>query len=224
MTRGDFWYDVGTWIYVLGLAMGLAFTLLYLALAPWWRTAIGRMFVAIGLALVTAGVTVVIQIMTPNPANWEGRWILRMFGYGSFTLAMGFLLITYLHERRKPYSALPTRKDFNMSDTNTPKPPPIWYPSQRVIRTVLASLVVLVPILNASLPLVAAAFDEPGVPGQVVLVVNGVIAACLVVLGIVTRLMAIPAVNEWLTKIGAGSAPKSAVTSSGKVIPPNSLG
>lgn len=87
--------------------------------------------------------------------------------------------------------------------------PAIWYPTQRVIRTFLASLLVLVPALNLSLPLVAQAFQVDGVPAEVYAVVNGIIAACLVVLSVVTRLMAIPAVNTFLTGLGAGSVPAS---------------
>lgn len=96
-----------------------------------------------------------------------------------------------------------------MSDV-TPAVPEIWFKSQRVIRTVLASLIVLVPALNLSLPLVAEAFRVDGVPAEVYGVVNAVIGGCLVILAVVTRLMAIPAVNAFLTKIGAGSIPASA--------------
>lgn len=88
--------------------------------------------------------------------------------------------------------------------------PEIWYKAQRVIRTVLASALVLVPIANGSLPLLASAFDAPGVPPEVVLWVNAAVAGVLVVLGIVTRIMAIPVVNDFLTRIGAGSVPKRA--------------
>lgn len=86
----------------------------------------------------------------------------------------------------------------------------IWYKGQRVIRTVLVSAVVWIPGLLASLPLVAQAFNRPDVPPKVYLVVSGIIAAALVILGILSRIMSIPAVNRWLTSLGAGSVPKSA--------------
>lgn len=89
--------------------------------------------------------------------------------------------------------------------------PPIWFASQRVIRTILAALVVFVPVANASLPLLAEAFNSSDVPSEVYLWVNGVIAAALAVLGVLTRVMAIPAVNTFLTRFGAGSVPKSTV-------------
>jgi hypothetical protein len=90
--------------------------------------------------------------------------------------------------------------------------PDIWFKSQRIIRSLLAAVIVFVPIANASLPPLAEAFNASDVPAEVYLWVNGVIAAALAVLGILTRIMAIPAVNAFLTKFGAGSVPKSAVT------------
>jgi len=90
--------------------------------------------------------------------------------------------------------------------------PDIWFKSQRIIRTVLAALVVFVPIANVSLPALAEAFNAADVPAEVYVWVNGVIAAALAVLGILTRIMAIPAVNTFLTKFGAGSVPRGVAT------------
>lgn len=88
----------------------------------------------------------------------------------------------------------------------------IWYKGKRVIRTVLAALLVIVPTANLALPALADAFNAPDVPGAVYLWVNTVIAGALVVLGIVTRIMAIPVVNAWLIRVGAGSVPEKALT------------
>lgn len=223
--RGNVLYDLGTLIYGIGGLAGLIFVLHYGLSAPWWKSAVGRMFIVIGAAIVFAQVTLLYQIGKgafigrPLPALTVGDLVLRLIGYCLFALAMGFLLGTYLHERRKPSSLLPTRKD-SMSTTPTPAPPAIWYPWQRVIRTILAAIVVLVPILNATLPLVASAFEADGVPPAVFLTVNGIVAGCLVVLGVVSRLMAIPVVNDFLTKLGAGSVPKTALTPAGHVRKP----
>jgi len=93
----------------------------------------------------------------------------------------------------------------------TDTPETIWYKGKRVIRTILAALVVFVPIANVSLPALADAFKAPDVPGEVYLWVNGVIVAALAVLGVLTRIMAVPAVNGWLIKLGAGSVPQKAI-------------
>lgn len=92
--------------------------------------------------------------------------------------------------------------------------PEIWFKSQRVIRTVLVNLVVILPVVNISLPLVVDAFTGNGVPAEVTILVNAIVAGILVVTGVVTRIIAIPAVNDFLTKLGAGSVPKSAVETS----------
>lgn len=92
--------------------------------------------------------------------------------------------------------------------------PEIWFKSQRVIRTVLVNLIVILPVVNISLPLVVDAFTGNGVPTEVTILVNAIVAGILVVTGVVTRIIAIPAVNDFLTKLGAGSVPKSAVETS----------
>jgi hypothetical protein len=107
---------VGTVIYMVGILLGLAFTLMYAFTAPWWRSAIGRMFIVIGSAVVMAGVTVLLSLLLG--ADYPGREIVRMAGFGFFSAAMGFLFFTYLHERRKPpgSSRLPIRKDKQMKN------------------------------------------------------------------------------------------------------------
>lgn len=89
--------------------------------------------------------------------------------------------------------------------------PEIWFAAQRVIRTVLVNLVVILPVVNISLPLVVEAFTGNGVPAEVTILVNAIVAGVLVVTGVLTRIIAIPAVNDFLTRLGAGSVPASKV-------------
>ena len=88
--------------------------------------------------------------------------------------------------------------------------PDIWFVGQRVIRTLVAGLVVFVPAANLALPMVASAFNSPDVPAEVYLAVNAWVLGALAVLGVITKLMAIPKINAWLTKVGAGSVPSRA--------------
>ena len=92
--------------------------------------------------------------------------------------------------------------------------PPIWFRTQRVLRTIVQALVVLIPILNG-LALAASAYlaeqTDVTIPAWVFLARNGVIAATALIMGLVARLMAVPGVNDWLTKLGLGSVPKSAL-------------
>jgi hypothetical protein len=89
--------------------------------------------------------------------------------------------------------------------------PEIWYKGKRVIRTLLVSLPTLLVILNVSLPLFAQAFKVDGVPAAVYGVANGVVVVILVIVAVLTRIIAIPVVNSFLTKLGAGSVPASAL-------------
>jgi hypothetical protein len=95
--------------------------------------------------------------------------------------------------------------------------PPIWYSAKRVIRTVLAVLVAIVLGLAGSLSAFALIapqiLDELKVilPPSTYVWLAGVVVFIVVLSGVVTRIMAIPGVNAWLTKIGAGSVPASAI-------------
>lgn len=89
----------------------------------------------------------------------------------------------------------------------------IWFPIQRVIRTAVQVVVAAAAILATTVvvaPQILTAIQDV-LPGSVVLWVTGVIAALAAISGALSRVMAIPAVDEWLRKIGAGSAPVDAV-------------
>ena len=94
-----------------------------------------------------------------------------------------------------------------MSHVDPTKVQDIWFKSQRVLRTVVAvgipaflSLALVIPqIIEAlGLPITSELY------GWLVAVAAGVTA----VAGAITRVMAIPAVNVWLTKVGLGSVPR----------------
>jgi hypothetical protein len=87
---------------------------------------------------------------------------------------------------------------------------PIWFPWQRVKRVLFVLLLVVVPTLNLVVPQIVAAFDGAVSP-ELFAWINAVAAGILAVAGVVTRILAIPAVNEILVKIGLGSVPASAV-------------
>jgi len=98
--------------------------------------------------------------------------------------------------------------------------PEIWFKAQRVLRTIVASLVALVPIANGVALAVAEYLrvqEDVVIPAWVFLVLNAVIAGTALVMGLVTRIMAVPGVNEWLTKVGLGSVPKKAIEPDGAI-------
>ncbi|WP_404474866.1 hypothetical protein [Microbacterium aerolatum] len=92
--------------------------------------------------------------------------------------------------------------------------PEIWFAAQRTLRTIVQALIILIPLANG-IALAATAYLQEQthlvVPGWVFLVLNAVVAVTALVMGLVARLMAVPGVNDWLTKIGLGSVPKNAM-------------
>lgn len=104
-----------------------------------------------------------------------------------------------------------------MTDIPTPAVPEIWFKAKRVIRTVLAVVVAIVVtgasalgVFNLVAPQILEQLREllpPEAYGWLV----STLALLVVVAGALTRIMAIPQVNAFLTKFGAGSVPASAV-------------
>jgi hypothetical protein len=96
------------------------------------------------------------------------------------------------------------------------KTPEIWFKTQRVLRTIVQALLVLVPIANGAAAAVVGYLQQQtdvAVHPVVFVWLNAVIAVTALLMGLVARLMAVPGFNDLLTRIGLGSVPKSAVTS-----------
>jgi len=83
-------------------------------------------------------------------------------------------------------------------------PTQVANPGRATLRTALAVLVGLLaalPTLNATLAALQAYLSEQAqvvIPAWVWLVVNGTAAVLLFISGLVTRLLAVPGVNEWV--------------------------
>lgn len=89
----------------------------------------------------------------------------------------------------------------------------IWFPIQRVVRTaiqvVIAGAAILATVVVVAPQILTAIQDV--LPGPAVAWITGAIAALAAISAALSRVMAIPAVDEWLKKFGAGSAPAQAV-------------
>jgi len=89
----------------------------------------------------------------------------------------------------------------------------IWFPLQRAIRTAVQVIIAAAAILATTVvvaPQILTAIQDV-LPGPFVAWLTGAIAVLAAVSAAVARVMAIPAVDEWLRKFGAGSAPSGAV-------------
>lgn len=90
----------------------------------------------------------------------------------------------------------------------------IWYKMQRVLRTGVATLISILTVWAAAQLIIPDIMAELAkiLPASWIAWLTGVAAAITLVAGVLTRIMAIPAVNAFLTKwLGLGSVPKSAL-------------
>lgn len=94
-----------------------------------------------------------------------------------------------------------------------PAPTQLEYPGKAVLRTVVAvgvsvllGLAAVASVLQVFLPQFLEAIAE-ALPPEAFAVVSSTIATIIVVAGAVTRVMAIPGVNAFLTKIKLGATP-----------------
>lgn len=94
-----------------------------------------------------------------------------------------------------------------MSTLNVPE---IWFKTQRVLRTLVQVGIPAFISFAVVLPVIIDALGLP-VDSELRLWLLAVAGAVTAVAAALARVMAIPAVNAWLTRIGLGSVPKSAV-------------
>jgi|SRR5690606_13029734 len=87
--------------------------------------------------------------------------------------------------------------------------PDIWYVAQRVLRTIVQVGIPAFLTFALVLPQIIEALGLP-VDSELRLWLLGIAGAVTAVAAALSRIMAIPAVNTWLTKIGLGSIPKAA--------------
>lgn len=83
----------------------------------------------------------------------------------------------------------------------------IWFKGQRVLRTIVQVGIPAFLTFALVLPQIIAALGLD-VSSQLYLWLIGCAAAITAVAGALSRVMAIPAVNEFLVNIGLGSVPK----------------
>lgn len=207
--------SAATYIVLSGIIPAVGFFLVYGIGSPWYKSALGVVMFLLGFSISAT----FLQVVTRRIAgDYPGYGLVTIIVYSLVTIALWGLFIIVLTERRHPATSplFIDRKAVIMISKNPVTPtvsvPEIWYKGQRVIRSVLVTLPVLLVVANASLPLLADAFGKTeGVPVSVVIVVNAVVGGATVVVGVLTRIIAIPAVNAWLTKLGAGSVPRKAL-------------
>ena len=89
-------------------------------------------------------------------------------------------------------------------------PTQVQHPWRATLRTGVAVLLGLAVVLPAIWAIIGDELAMAGwvIPEPVSVVVATVIAAVVAAASIITRIMAIPQVSDWLTKVGLGPAPQ----------------
>ncbi|PZE31762.1 hypothetical protein [Curtobacterium sp. MCLR17_042] len=87
----------------------------------------------------------------------------------------------------------------------------IWFQSKRVLRTVVQVVIGAATVLTVVVVVAPQVLDAIAdvVPGPVLAWLTGAVATLAAVSAALTKIMAIPKVNELLTRIGLGSVPKA---------------
>lgn len=89
-------------------------------------------------------------------------------------------------------------------------PTQIAHPWRATVRTIIAVVLALGLVVPAAWAILGDELVRAGLvlPEPVVQVVAWLLAVLAVVTGTITRIMAIPQVADWMTRIGVGPAPK----------------
>ena len=96
-----------------------------------------------------------------------------------------------------------------MSQVNPSDPTQVSYPWKTAVRTAIQTFIGAAGVLSIAAPQLQEFIDQFW-PGSPVVGWIGVAAAFIAALAaLVTRIMAIPAVNDALTRIGLGATPRT---------------
>lgn len=87
----------------------------------------------------------------------------------------------------------------------------IWYQGKRVLRTVVQVVIGAAAVLSVVVVVAPQVLDAIAdvVPGPILAWLTGAVASLALVSAAITKVMAIPKINELLTLIGLGSVPKA---------------
>lgn len=208
--------ELAGFILTLAAVPAVATAFIYGLGSPWWQSWLGRVMFAKWLSVALILLFVVARRTWGDFPGYEW-WALAIYSFTLLTFTA--TTIEVLIERRGPDdgSIIRNRKETEMANDNyVPelKVPEIWYKAQRVLRTLVQVGIPAFLTFALVLPQIIAALGLP-VDSELYLWLVGLATAVTGVAMAISRVMAIPGVNEWLTKIGLGSVPKSALVPTG---------
>ena len=204
--------DIANWIAVAAVIPFAGYWVTYGIGSAWWKSPLGWVMFALGASItVTLGYVAIRRAF----GDFDGyEWwsiaiyaLLNLVGYALWAIVI-------VERRRAERLQIPLkRKASTMTvkvDGTEVTVPSIWYKAQRVLRTIVAVGIPAFLTFALVLPQIIDALGLP-VTSDLYLWLVGFAGIVTAVAGAISRVMAIPKVNEWLTKIGLGSVPKSAL-------------
>lgn len=87
--------------------------------------------------------------------------------------------------------------------TTVKKAAQIWYKAQRVLRTAFTTILTVLPLVPQVVAVIQGQWDAAWL--------GSVAIQAVAINSVLTGIIALPTVNAWLTKIGLGSVPRSAI-------------
>lgn len=184
-------------------------------LFSWTRDPLG--WVIFSYATVTVGLLFLIVwgiVFGQKVDEWARVLFAAMFGGG--LIMKGNAMYSERQKGRIARDQYPTTRGAPMSIETNPtiaeiaEATTIWYKGKRVLRTLVQVAIPSFLSFAFVLPIIIEALGLP-VDSELRLWLFAVAAGVTAVAGAISRIMAIPVVNAWLTKIGLGTVPQSAL-------------
>jgi hypothetical protein len=201
------------WLMFAFLGVQLFFVLDYGIFTPWWRHPIGWIVLEYGVGVLILMSLIVYGVVYGQRVDeWMRTIAMLMVLLGA--IGKEIILKVSRREGRIERRRLAREHELGVSSDRPVAPierktvtkktvPEIWYKGKRALRTAFSTLLTVLPIAPQIIAIVNEQWSSEW------LIAVGVQAVAINT--VITRVMAIPTVNAWLTSIGLGSVPKSAV-------------
>lgn len=219
------------WLMFAFLVAQLFFVLDYGMFSAWWRAPIGWIVFGYGVSILLLMGLIIYGVVFGQRVD---EWIRFIAMFFCLTFAVGKEVILKMSRRQGRIERRERRRAAH--GVSSPHPSPIgrntmstpdvsleeikdvstiWFKTQRVLRSIVGTLISALTVwaaLTAIFPQVLAELATI-LPGPAIVWLTGVIAAISAVAGAISRIMAIPKVNAFLTKwLNLGSIPKQNIT------------
>lgn len=187
----------------------LVFVIVYMTFSNWRATAPGR---ALMYAVGALDLVVLMNTVHLFTGRYMGIEFVRIPVYLILLLSswrLVWTLIEILHGGQaitvRSFVEPKHKEEATMSNSiNSETVPPIWFKAQRVFRTVFTTVLTVLPLIPQVIAIVQGQWDAAWL--------TAVAAQAVAINAVLTAIIALPAVNAFLTRFGLGSVPRHAVT------------